>query len=203
MSKSDCLAKLTNSYGKITIAALDHRGSLKESLRDDEILSWKRRMVELYRDEVAGILIDPVYGKDILDKSLAVGWMLSMEKTGYRGDKLARVTEILPNWSVKQAKEMGASGVKLLLYYDPKNIELAQKQKALAQKIAEDCIKEEIVFLLEPLSYKIEGSREVEVLKIADELKDLSVDIFMFEYPGTREACEKITKIIKVPWVLL
>ena len=203
MSKSACLAKLTNSHGKITIAALDHRGSLKESLRDDEILSWKRRMVELYRDEVAGILIDPVYGKDILDKSLAVGWMLSMEKTGYRGDKLARVTEILPNWSVKQAKEMGASGVKLLLYYDPKNIELAQKQKALAQKIAEDCIKEEIVFLLEPLSYKIEGSREVEVLKIADELKDLSVDIFKFEYPGTREACEKITKIIKVPWVLL
>ena len=104
---------------------------------------------------------------------------------------------------MKQAKEMGASGVKLLLYYDPKNIELAQKQKALAQKIAEDCIKEEIVFLLEPLSYKIEGSREVEVLKIADELKDLSVDIFKFEYPGTREACEKITKIIKVPWVLL
>lgn len=203
MSKSDCLAKLTNSHGKITIAALDHRGSLKESLRDDEILGWKRRMVELYLDEVAGILIDPIYGKDIVDTSLPVGWMLSMEKTGYRGGKEERVTEIVPDWSVKKAKEMGASGVKLLLYYDPDNKELARLQKDTAERIAKDCLEEEIVFLLEPLSYKVEGNRADEVLRIVMDLKDLPVDIFKFEYPGTREACEKITKMLKVPWVLL
>ena len=203
MSKSDCLAKLTNSHGKITIAALDHRGSLKKSLRDDEILSWKRRMVELYRGEVAGILIDPVYGKEIVERDSTNGWLLSMEETGYRGDKRERITTISPNWSVKQAKEMGACGVKLLLYYDPDNLELAKKQKELAESIASDCIKEEVVFLLEPLSYKIEGSRESEVLRIASDLKDVKADIFKFEYPGTREACEKITEMIKVPWVLL
>ena len=203
MSKGDRLAKLTNSHGKITIAALDHRGSLKKSLQDDEILGWKRRMVELYRDEVAGILIDPIYGKDIVDTSLSVGWMLSMEKTGYRGGKEERVTEIVPDWSVKKAKEMGASGVKLLLYYDPDNKELARQQKATAERIAKDCLEEEIVFLLEPLSYKVEGDRAEEVLRIAMDLKDLPVDIFKFEYPGTREACEKITKMLKVPWVLL
>lgn len=203
MSKSACLAKLTNSHDKITIAALDHRGSLKKSLRDDEILDWKKRMVELYKNEVAGILIDPVYGKDIVDKSMAVGWMLSMEKTGYRGGKEERITEIVPDWSVKKAKEMGASGVKLLLYYDPDNKELARQQKETAERIAKDCLEEEIVFLLEPLSYKVEGERADEVLRIAMDLKDLPVDIFKFEYPGTREACEKITKMLKVPWVLL
>ncbi len=211
MSKSDCLKLLTNQNGKITIAALDHRGSLKESLHpqnpqstsDQEIMEWKKRLVELYKNEVAGILIDPIYGRDIVNTGLHVGWMISMEKTGYRGGKEARETEILPDWSVKQAKEMGACGVKLLLYYDPENTELAAKQREVAQKIAEECIAEDIVFLLEPLSYKIEGDRESEVLKIARELKDIKADIFKFEYPGSREACVEITQMLKSPWVLL
>jgi len=211
MSKKDCLAKLTNSHGKITIAALDHRGSLKQSLHPDnpesttdkEILEWKNKMISLYKDEVAGILVDPIYGKEVIDTSYSNGWMLSMEETGYRGDKLARVTTILPNWSVKQAKEMGACSVKLLLYYDPENIELARQQKEVATKLAEECKKEDIVFLLEPLSYKIETDRVQEVLAIARDLKDIEADIFKFEYPGTKEACIEISKMIKQPWVLL
>ena len=66
--------------------------------------------MELYRDEVAGILIDPVYGKDILDKSLAVGWMLSMEKTGYRGDKLGshgNITKLERETSKRDGGEWG------------------------------------------------------------------------------------------------
>jgi 3-phosphoglycerate kinase/tagatose-1,6-bisphosphate aldolase len=211
MSKADGLSRLVNSYGKITIAAMDHRGSLKESLHPDnpesttneEISNWKTRLVDLYKNEVAGLLIDPIYGKEQIERNPEINWMLSMEKTGYRGGKEARETEILPDWSVKKAKEMGACAVKLLLYYDPENIELAAKQRAVAKRIADECIVEGLVFLLEPLSYKIEGSKEKEVLQIARELKDLPVDIFKFEYPGSRAACEEITKMIKVPWVLL
>ena len=211
MNKADRLAKLRNSYGKITIAAMDHRGSLKESLHPDnpdstsdgEIREWKARLVELYRSEVAGLLIDPIYGKALIAANPELGWMLSMEKTGYRGGKEARETEILPDWSVAKAKEMGACSVKLLLYYDPKNIELAKKQRLIAEQIAAECKAQEMVFLLEPLSYRHEGDRESEVLAIARELKDLDVDIFKFEYPGSPKACEQITAMLKVPWVLL
>jgi len=212
MSKLTDLQRLTNSYGRITIAALDHRGSLKQSLHpdkpeittDEEILAWKRGMVELYKDEVEGILIDPIFGKEIInDESIKNGWMLSMEKTGYAGGDQERATEILPNWTVKQAKEMGANGVKLLLYYDPNNFELARRQKETARKIAQECIEQDILFLLEPLSYKVQGDKAQHVLKIVEDLKDLPVDIFKFEYPGSREACEKISAMINVPWVLL
>lgn len=212
MGKREDLQKLTNGDGKITIAALDHRGSLKKPLHpanpelttDEEILTWKKEMVALYENEVAGILIDPIFGKEIIKNNAGKnGWMLSMEKTGYGGGDQERVTEILPNWSVKQAKEMGANGVKLLLFYDPDNRELAVKQKETARRIAQECIEEDIVFLLEPLSYKTVEDKPSHVLKIVEELKDLPVDIFKFEYPGSREACEKITSMIKAPWVLL
>ena len=211
MSKTTRLQQLLLDNGKIAIAALDHRGSLKENLHPEnpdattnqEILTWKRRMVDLYKDRVSGLLVDPIFGKQVIDTTLRPGWMLSMEKTGYRGGKEARVTEILENWNVAKAKEMGACSVKLLLYYDPDNHELAKQQKEIATKLSEECEREGMVYLLEPLSYRVEGSREEEVLRMVDELADVSVDIYKSEYPGTRRACEEISKRIKSPWVLL
>lgn len=211
MSKIERLKKLLLPSGGIAIAALDHRGSLKvnlhpedpESTTDDEIMDWKKRMIELYKDRVSGLLIDPIYGKKLINTALTPGWMMSMEKTGYRGGKEARVTEILEDWSVAQAKELGAVAVKLLLYYDPENVELARQQKETALKLSEECKREGMVYLLEPLSYLIEGQREDEVLRIARELADVPVDIYKSEYPGTRRACEEISRIVKAPWVLL
>lgn len=205
------LSKLLTKSGKITIAALDHRGSLKkalnpqnpESTTSEEVLKWKKEMVELYENEVSGILIDPIYGKELVDSAKECGWLLSMEKSGYRGGKEERVTELLPDWSVGQAREMGAVGVKLLLYYDPDNESLARKQWELAALLARECEREEVIFLLEPLSYQVEGSREEEVLRIAREIARIPADIYKFEYPGSKQGCEQLSEILPKPWVLL
>ena len=205
------LQSLLTKSGKITIAALDHRGSLARNLNSNnpemvtknEMMEWKRQMVELYSEMGSGILIDPVYGKEIVDSNMQCGWMMSVEKSGYRGGKEERETELLPDWDVAQLKELGATGAKLLLYYDPENTELASKQRKLARRLAGECEQEEIVFLLEPLSYKIETSRAEEVVEIVRETSELGHDILKIEYPGDRESCEKINEISQVPWVLL
>jgi len=205
------LKSLLTESGKIAIAALDHRGSLQESLNlnnpglvtREEMMNWKKRMIALYEEEVSGILIDPVFGKELVDLGASCGWMMSLEKSGYRGGKEERVTELLPDWGVKETKGLGVGAVKLLLYYDPENKELAQRQRELALRVGEECEKEGMVFLLEPLSYKIEGTREQEVLRIAEELAELPVDIWKFEYPETKQACERIGQIVQKPWVLL
>lgn len=210
MSKTQRMGELLTKSGKIVIAAIDHRGSLANYLNpenpeitnDSEMRDWKKRMIALYREKVSGILIDPIFGKELVDKQQSFGWILSMEKTGYRGGQEARETEILPDWSVAQAKEMGASGVKLLLYFDPENVKLAEKQKEVARKIGEDCIREGMIFLLEPLSYKKVKDPYV-VEKIVDALIDLPVDIFKLEYPGDENRCRRISEKLSVPWVLL
>lgn len=205
------MEKLLTRSGKITIAALDHRGSLQAELNPTdphevgmaEIKDWKKAMVERYKNMVSGILIDPVYGKEIVDRNMNCGWLMSMEQTGYRGGKKERVTELLSDWNVSKLKQAGAVGAKLLLYFDPENEELAKKQKKLAETVSEECAKEGIIFLLEPLSYKIETSREQEVLNIVKVLRDVKVDIWKFEYPGSSEACRKISEMVDSPWVLL
>lgn len=201
--------EIASASGKLTIAALDHRGSLKQSLHPDdpeateeeEIRAWKKRLIELYCDKVGAILIDPVFGKELVDPSASCKWILSMEKTGYRGGQEARETEILPNWSVAQAKAMGAAAVKLLLYFDPDQRELAKRQKETARRVGEECRREEMLFLLEPLSYG--AKRPGLVLRIVEELADLPVDVFKLEYPGGEDECRRISNGLKVPWVLL
>ncbi|KKU21157.1 MAG: tagatose 1,6-diphosphate aldolase-like protein, tagatose 1,6-diphosphate aldolase [Microgenomates group bacterium GW2011_GWC1_46_16] len=210
MSKTDRLQKLLTDENKITIAAVDHRGLLKTMLHpedpevttEQEIREWKKQMVELYRDKVSGLLIDPSYGRELVDPRAQCGWVLSMEKTGYRGKQEARETEILPGWSVTDAKKLGASGVKLLLYYDPENKELAKKQKDIAKQVGEECEREGMIFLLEPLTYKKSQDPYV-VERIVDELIDLPVDIFKLEYPGNQDKCVRISQKLEVPWVLL
>jgi len=210
MSKTERLRKLLTAGKKITIAAVDHRGLLKTMLHpedpevttEQEIREWKKQLVELYREKVSGLLIDPTYGRDLVDPSARCGWILSMEKTGYRGRQEARETEILPGWSVANAKKLGASGVKLLLYYDPENKELAKKQKEIAKQVGAECEREGMIFLLEPLTYKKNQDPYV-VERIVNELMDLPVDIFKLEYPGNQDKCIRISQKLVVPWVLL
>lgn len=211
MSKAQRMASLLTPSGKLTIAAIDHRGGLKKVMHPDnpegtsevELRAWKKLMVELYQDRVSGLLIDPIYGEELINRNALCGWLMSLEQTGYRGGQQARVTELIPNWSVKRIKQCGAAGVKLLLYYDPDNTALAHKQKELARRIGEECEREGMVYLLEPLSYRVEGQREREVLNIVRDLAELPVDIWKFEYPGSAWACEQITSQVKSPWVLL
>ena len=146
--------RLVNEQGKIAIAAIDHRGSLKKNIHpenpelttEEEMREWKRTMIDLFKDRVSGILIDPIFGKDLVDLTAKCGWMLSMEKTGYRGGQEQRETEILPGFNVRKAKEMGACGAKLLLYYDPDNGELAERQKTIARRVGEECVRKSCIF---------------------------------------------------------
>lgn len=210
MSKFIRLQKMLTSSGKLTIAALDHRGLLKimlhpedpESTSNEEITQWKELMVSSYRERVSCLLIDPVYGEQLVDINAKCGWIMSLEQTGYRGGQEARVTELIPGWDVKKIKQAGAVGVKLLLYYDPENVELARRQRELASKVGKECEREQMVFLLEPLTYK--KSRDPYIVeRMVDELINLPVDIFKLEYPGSLEKCQRISQKLAVPWVLL
>lgn len=209
MSKFIRLQRMLTSSGKLTIAALDHRSSLMKNLHPEnpeittekEMLDWKRVMVGLYHDKVSSLIMDPVYGVNLVDSSLC-SWMMSMEQAGYRGTQAERVTEIIPGWTVRKAKELGADSVKLLLYYDPENVELARRQRELASKVGKECEREQMVFLLEPLTYK--KSRDPYIVeRMVDELINLPVDIFKLEYPGSLEKCQRISQKLAVPWVLL
>jgi len=229
------LQQLADSKGMMTMCAIDHRGALKRALNEknptavsyQDIVDFKLDLCQAVAPFASAILLDPEYGAG---QAIAAGLLpaskgllISMEKTGYSGDSTARITELLPGWSVKKAKRMGASAVKLLIYFRPDLKNVASKQLDLVARLADQCLEEDIAFLVEPVSYPIEeggGSSkkfaEIKpglVIETARQITALPIDVLKAEFPADIRFeqdegkllgfCRELNQASRLPWVLL
>jgi len=217
------------------MCAIDHRGALKRALNEknpapvsyQDIVDFKLDLCQAVAPFASAILLDPEYGaaQAIATGLLpgSKGLLVSMEKTGYSGDNNARVTELLPGWSVRKAKRMGASAVKLLIYFRPDLQNIASKQLDLVARLAAQCILEDIAFLVEPVSYRIEkdggSSKEFGeikpdlVIETARQITALPIDVLKAEFPADTMVeqdegkllglCRELNEAAGLPWVLL
>ena len=153
------LQQIASPDGILTICAMDHRGSFRnminqadpESVSYDEMVKRKLELCSTFAPIATAVLIDPLFGaaQCISQGSLpgTTGLLVSIEATGYSGSREHRVTELLEGWGVEKIKRMGASAVKLLVYYRPDLKELASKQLGIVRKLAEECIEYDICLL--------------------------------------------------------
>jgi tagatose 1,6-diphosphate aldolase len=216
------------------ICALDHRGSFQKMMEQDnpgsvsyqDIVERKMELTEIVMPYASGILLDPIYGaSQAITRAILPGnkgLLVSIEATGYKNTPAGRITTILDNWSVEKIKKMGASAVKMLLYFRPDLEDVAKLQTETVKKVASDCIEFDIPFLLEPVTYPVEtsGTREYFaekktelVIDTASKLTSLDIDVLKAEFPGDMktekddgkllEKCRRLSDASRVPWVLL
>lgn len=220
------LQQISSERGTITALALDHRQNLRKAnpaFNDDRALSgFKLDVTSVLASQATAVLLDPEVSaaQAVAQRSIPnhVGLVVAVESTGYTGDATARQAQIIPGWTVEKAKRMGASAIKLLVYYHPDS-STAGEIEAFTSRIAEDCKKHDMVLMLEPLSYSLDESRKLTseekrsvVVETARRLTPLHVDILKAEFPldadDTDEskwldACREISSASTVPWILL
>ena len=229
------LQQLADSKGIMAMCAIDHRGALKRALNVknpdavgyQDMVDFKLDLCQAVAPFASAILLDPEYGAG---QAIAAGLLpgpkgllISLEKTGYKGDSTARITELLPGWSVKKVKKMGASAVKLLIYFRPDLKNVASKQLDLVARLADQCLEEDIAFLVEPVSYPIEeggaSSRKFAeikpglVVETARQITALPIDVLKAEFPADIKfeqdegkllgLCQELNQASRLPWVLL
>jgi tagatose 1,6-diphosphate aldolase len=229
------LQQLADSKGMMTMCAIDHRGALRRALNEknpnavsyQDMVDFKLDLCQAVAPFASAILLDPEYGAG---QAIAAGLLpgpkgllVSMEKTGYTGDSTARITELLPGWSVKKVKKMGASAVKLLIYFRPDLKDVASKQLDLVARLADQCLEEDIAFLVEPVSYPIEkawssskkfaGIKPGLVIETARQITALPIDVLKAEFPADIKfeqdegkllgLCRELNRASRLPWVLL
>lgn len=217
------------------MCAIDHRGALKRALneKDPESVSYQN-MVDFKIDLcqavapfASAVLLDPVYGAA---QAIAAGvlpghtgLLVSAEKTGYTSSSEARISEILPDWNASKIKRMGASAVKLLIYFRPDLKDITSKQLALVTRLADECLKEDIPLLVEPVSYPTEQEaaspgrfaqiKPELVIETARQITALPVDVLKAEFPADMGFernegkllgfCQELDRVSRLPWVLL
>ena len=229
------LQQLANSKGILTMCAADHRESLKKALNPQhpemvsyqDMVDFKLDLCRAAAPVASAMLLDPLYGaSQAIAASVLpgnVGLLVSMEKSGYGGEKTSRVNTLLPGWNVKKAKRLGAQAVKLLIYYRPDLKDAAQRQLKLVARLAEQCIKEDLPLLVEPVSYPVEevGTSAEKfarmkpglVIETARQVTAFPIDVLKAEFPADLNfekdegkllaLCQQLNEASRRPWVIL
>jgi tagatose 1,6-diphosphate aldolase len=232
MGKLRALQQCSTPNSALSVFALDHRGNLRQSLRpsdpdsvlDTELTAFKLEVVKALAPAATAVLLDPEYGAaqcvagGVIPRN--VGLLTAVEETGYTGDPISRQSRLLANWGVAKAKRMGASGVKLLVYYHP-DAPTARQIEALVQQVVEDCTAQDLPVFLEPISYSPNPSRpklspeerRAVVVENARRLTALGVDVLKAEFPlditavededEWEAACAELSAASSAPWILL
>ncbi len=201
--------------GKYLMLAFDHRGSFKklinhedpDSVSDQAAIDLKREIINCVKDQMSGVLIDKDYGLPGYPGK-EKPFLLPVEKTGYTDQAGERVTEL--EYTAEQLKDQGASGAKLLLYFNP-HYNTFQKQIDIALEVQKQCKELDFPYFLEIRVYTLEDPemkvpRAELVLLSLRELINAGVkpDVWKLEYPGNKDGCEWITNMVKdTPWIIL
>lgn len=199
--------------------ALDHRGSFNKLINSkkpedatiEEVIEVKKQIIRSLFDQFSGVLIDPDGGLPALQQIIREEgrpkpFLLCIEKTGYEDEQGARKTTL--QYSVSQLHQMGASGIKLLLYYHPQAPTL-KHQLHVAKEVLDSCRNAGLPLFLELVTYTLPSynSHKPElVLDSVNQFLEAGIipDVFKLEYPGDPAACFEITRILgKTPWILL
>lgn len=161
--KFEGINAVADANGVIAALAIDQRGSLKKAIgkakggeaTDENLSEFKSVAVELLTPYASAVLLDPEYGLEAMTKRAPdAGVFLAYEKTGYDATVKGRLPDLLPEWSVKRLKELGANVIKILLYYDPDDDAAINTIKhAFIERIGDECRANDIPFFLEPICY--------------------------------------------------
>jgi len=220
------LQQISSQRGTFTALALDHRQNLRKAnpafVNDEELSRFKLDVTSALASNATAVLLDPeVSAAQALAQSAIpnnVGLVVALEATGYTGDASARHAQIIPGWSVEKAKRMGASAVKLLVYYHPDS-STAKEIEDFTSMVAEDCKKYDLVLMLEPLSYSLDETGKLAseekrniVVETTKRLTPLGIDLLKAEFPSDTNdtdeskwmnACKEISSASVTPWILL
>jgi tagatose 1,6-diphosphate aldolase len=220
------LQQISSKRGTFTALALDHRQNLRKAnpafVDDVELSNFKLDVTKAVAHRATAVLLDPEVSaaQAIAQRAIpnSVGLVVAVESTGYTGDATARHAQIIPGWTVEKAKRMGASAIKLLVYYHPDS-PTAKDIEDFTSNIAEECKKHDLVLMLEPLSYSLDESKKLSseekryvVVETARRLTPLNVDILKAEFPldvndmdesKWMDACKEISSASITPWILL
>lgn len=230
------LSTASSANGTFKVLAADHRDSMRvlvdpqqpEAVPAQTLTDIKMSLLQEVAPYATAVMLDPVYSaaQAIATRSLpgSVGYLCALEAQGYAGEATARETTLLSNWSIEKAKRIGASAIKLLVYYHPDAGAATERQELIISGVVAECARYDIPLFLEPLYYspdpnisvkseEFRATRRYVVTETVRRLGALHPDVLKIQFPldvnlhpdqaAWLDACTELDEITPVPWAIL
>lgn len=190
LGKQRGLELISDENNIILATAMDQRGSLGKMIQlhndfltyEEGLIQFKEGISEVLGNQSSSLLLDPEYGWSAAQKlNPDIGLIMAYEKTGYDASEKGRLPNLVDDYAVQDLVKEGAHALKFLIYYDHKEEEQYNKiKKAYIKRIGDECKQNDLLFILEPVSYSAEGLSEKspEFAKAKPEI----IEYFMTEF---------------------
>ena len=231
------LQQTSTERGMFTMLALDHQESFRKGINSaapdsvpyQQVVDIKLDIISALAPHSSALLTDLRYGaaQGIAAGVLPgrTGLLVTLEQSPGHGpdETIARKTTLVRGWNAAKIRRMGASAVKLLVYYHPKS-QTASFQEDLVSEVAAECKEHDIPLVLEVLTHPVEPGQAKEsaefaatrpwvIIESARRLCPLGADVFKAEFPADMKHesdqarmlgwCQELTAAAGVPWVVL
>jgi len=170
VGKAAGLKAMSNERGIIGAAALDQRGLLKKMIAkamgggevtQQMMEEFKCHVTDALTRHASAMLLDVEYGLPATKFTNGKGLLLAYEKSGYDVTGPEKIPSLTEAWSVMRLQEHGATGIKILLFYNPWEKEhFNEEKKAWVERIGAECRALDIPLFLELLAYDVHGEDE-------------------------------------------
>jgi tagatose-1,6-bisphosphate aldolase len=226
--------RISDTDGFIRVAAIDHPenylalfDSDLTKVTDKEVVLSKLELVAAMSAECTAVLLDPVwsFAQAVLSQAVPadVGIISGLERLAYSPSGFGTETVLREGWTVPVLARLGTDAAKLVLFHRAEMAEISASQHRLVDRLAEECEREQLPLVVEPLWYPMEGeslddpavrsSRVDAIIRSARSFAEAGADVMKVEFPGyvdtadgrakAADDCRRLDDSIDVPWVLL
>ena len=217
------LERILSPDGRLRIAALDHRDSLRvefgapddpngAEVPAETLTGFKADVMAGLGDRPSGVMLEPEYSLPQLRAVVpaGVGVIGALEAQGYFDDPAAG-NQLA--WDPADAVAAGVDCAKLLVLYRPDRTDLAAAQDALIADAVERCHAVDLPILVEPVPFDVvdAADRLACIVGAAERCVALGIDLLKAPFPGHGsdgadadawpEACRRLDEVAAgTPW---
>lgn len=219
--------QICGKNGAMLVIACDQRGGMRTLLSNDpqqqstiseqQLGLIKADITQYLASKASCVLVDPVCAVPQLvddgiiarDTALLIGLDASGWDTSPQGYRLSRLAKDV---DARRVRELGATGGKIMVYLRADQPEANRHNIAILNQCIEDFSREDLLLVVEFLTYKLENESDADYKAKISELiyggtkicLECGAKVLKLPYPGSKQACAAITQLAgNVPWALL
>jgi tagatose-1,6-bisphosphate aldolase len=219
--------QICGDNGAILTIACDQRGGIRKILAPDaegqkkitdhQLGDVKTDVVSHLASHAPSVLLDSVCAvprvveEGALKRTTAL--LIGLDASGYDEDEhghwKSRLTKGL---TARRVRELGGTGGKIMVYLRSDHPAANAHNLDILKRCVADFAAEDLLLVVEFLTYPARGEEPAAYKAKTQELVEggthlcleAGAKVLKIPYPGSREACEAVTKIAgKVPWAVL